>query len=184
MPGFSVLMGEVTAVALRSNGIAPWPNMIQYPGGWADDRLVGASMKPKLGTGAFQWNAGGWFGSQLGSTLWLFILAGEMVPKSVFAATWLFVCAAAPNILGCILWMKRDRLAPYPAIQFLIAAIGAGTLVALLVADHFLVLASIDSRWKSSPRQAYWVLCIFPMLMAQAAWLERSASKRGKTRSA
>jgi hypothetical protein len=126
-------------------------------------------MKAKGSSGRFQWNAGGWFGSQLGSTVWLFILAGEMLPKSSLVATWLGLCAAAPNILGCILRMKRDRLAPYPALQSLVGGIGAFTLLALLIADHFHVLPILDSRLMTSPRQAYWVMCIFPLLMAQFA---------------
>lgn len=135
-------------------------------------------MKPKQGTGRFQWNAVGWFGSQIGSTVWLLILAGETVPKSALAAGWLAFCAIAPNILGSILWIKRDRLAPYPAIQFLVAGIAVFTLLALMLADHFLVLPIIDSRFATSPRQGYWVMCMFPILMARFAWLERAASKR------
>jgi len=71
------------------------------------------------GTGGFQWNTGGWFGGQIGSTLWLFIVAYETLPKSASAAAWLAFCAAAPNILGCLLWQKRDRLRPYPAFSVL-----------------------------------------------------------------
>ena len=141
-------------------------------------------MNPKPGTGRFQWNAGGWFGSQVGSTVWLFILAYQTVPKSAPAATWLLLCAVAANILGCILWMERDRLAPYLAIQCLVAAIGVFTLLALLVADHFLVLPIIDSRFMTSPRQWFWVICLFPLIMAQFALLEHAASKRNKTGSA
>jgi len=118
------------------------------------------------GTGGFQWNTGGWFGGQIGSTLWLFIVAYETLPKSASAAAWLAFCAAAPNILGCLLWQKRDRLRPYPAIQCLIAALGMFTLLALVVADHFLVLPILDSEGIASPHRAYWLLCLFPVLMA------------------
>ena len=31
-------------------------------------------LQGKAGVGAFQWNRGGWFGAQLGTTLWLVIL--------------------------------------------------------------------------------------------------------------
>jgi hypothetical protein len=93
-------------------------------------------------------------------------------------------CAAAPNLLGCMVWMRRDRLAPYPAIQCLVAAIGVFTLLAFIVADHLQVLPILDSRFMTSPRQAYWVLCLFPVLMAQFAFLEHTASKRNRTGSA
>ncbi len=138
-------------------------------------------MKVKQGNRKFRWNTWGWFGSQIGSTAWLFIVAADTVPKSALAATWLASCAAAPNILGCILWMKRDRLAPYPAIQLLITGIGVFTLLALLIADHFSVLPIIDSRLMASPRQAYWLLCIFPLLMAWFAYMEHTQANRNNT---
>jgi hypothetical protein len=141
-------------------------------------------MKPREGTGRFQWNAGGWFGSQVGSTLWLFILAYLMAPTSTTAAAWLAGCAVAPNLLGGILWMKRDRLAPYLAIQCLVAAVGVVTLLAFLVADHLRVLPILDSRFMNSPQQAYWVLCLFPVTMAHFAYMEHATSKRNKTGSA
>ncbi len=131
-------------------------------------------MKPKQGTGRFQWNAGAWFGSQVGSTLWLFAASCQTFQKSVAAATWLIFCAAAPNIVGSILWMKRDRLAPYPAIQFLIATVGVFTLLALLEADRFRVLPIIDTHWTTTPRQAYRLMCLFPILMAFFAFQNKT----------
>jgi len=136
--------------------------------------LFNANMNPKQGTGSFQWNAGGWFGSQLGSTLWLAAAACMVFPKSPSAAAWLAFCAVAPNIMGCILWTKRDKLAPYPAIQCLVATIGVFTLLAILLADHFLLLPVIDSRLMTSPRRVYWVVCLFPVLMAWFAFLNKT----------
>ncbi len=139
-------------------------------------------MRAKDGSGRFQWNAGAWFGAEAGSTAWLFILAGETAPKSSVAVTCLGICAAAPWVLGYMLWRKRDRLAPYPAIQALVACIGAFTLLALLIADYFQVLAVIEARIMTTPRQAYWILCIFPLLMIQFAFLERAALNRKRSK--
>ena len=72
--------------------------------------------------------------------------------------------------------MKRDRLAPYPAIQFLVATVGVFTLLALIEADRFRILPIIESRLTTSPREAYWLMCLFPILMAYFAF-------RNKTRS-
>ena len=141
-------------------------------------------MKAKQGNGRVQWKAGGWFGGQVGSTVWLFILAGETFQKSPPAAMWLTFCAVAPNVLGYMLWMNRGRLAPHPALQFLIAGIGLFSMLALLTADYFHVLPIIDSRFMTSPRQGYWVMLIFPLLMAQFALMERASVKRNKTMSA
>jgi len=38
---------------------------------------------PKAGSGKFQWNTGGWFGSQIGSTLWLLLLGVTILNTNV-----------------------------------------------------------------------------------------------------
>jgi hypothetical protein len=72
----------------------------------------------------FRWNAGAWFGSQLGGTLWLLVGAGVLLTwpplaSSVWAAS--FVLA---NALGLTLWANRGRLGMYVALQTLMIGIG------------------------------------------------------------
>lgn len=55
-----------------------------------------------------QWNAG-WFGLQLGGTLWLLIMALVLVGRSSTAAT-VFGCFLIPNLFGTWLWFSRVRL--------------------------------------------------------------------------
>lgn len=56
---------------------------------------------------AFHWNAGGWFGSQLGSTLWILILAFMVAGINLQIASLIFVCFLIPNIVGYWLWKAR-----------------------------------------------------------------------------
>lgn len=59
--------------------------------------------EPLLGPGCFQWNTGGWFGSQLGSTAWMLVGAVVLIPHAAeVAGVWLS-CFAVANAIGS--WM-------------------------------------------------------------------------------
>ena len=72
---------------------------------------------------AFAWNAGGWFGTQLGCTLWLLILGFVLFSKDPLAA---WVCLAGFLVLNAwalYLWRSRKQLSAYAGLQrFLLAA--------------------------------------------------------------
>jgi hypothetical protein len=87
--------------------------------------------EPVKGAGCFQWSAGGWFGSQLGSTCWMLVGGVWLaVLAPLIGVTWL-VCFAVANAVGTSLWWRRDRLRPYPAIQILFLVIAICGLVAV-----------------------------------------------------
>jgi hypothetical protein len=131
------------------------------------------------GEGAFQWNAGGWFGGQLGATVWLLVLAGVLLVRE----GWAPALAAAlgglvPNVVGTALWLRRDRLAPYPAIQTLFAVAGLSVLAAAVA------LARLDALPEMSPNEPAgwrhaWLLLLYPGLMLMAFFQERGARRRG-----
>jgi hypothetical protein len=109
----------------------------------------------RTGPGAFQWNAGGWFGSQVGGTAWL--LSGVIQPPAPvpwLRGAWLAAFLLA-NAVGLALWWRRDRLAPFPATLALLATCGlAGTLalaataaVAPPVGVRNLVMTPADAAW-------------------------------------
>ena len=78
------------------------------------------SMQSTVRSG-FQWNTGGWFGAQLGGTLWILLLAVLLVSKDVWLALTVFAAFLLPNVVGTLLWRARGRIAAYPAIQILLA---------------------------------------------------------------
>jgi hypothetical protein len=91
------------------------------------------SKQPRPGPGRFQWNTGGWFGGQIGCTAWL--LAGAVVTAAQapwVAALWV-LCWALANSVGTVLWLRRDRVAPYPAVQGLLASCAAAGLLAVVI---------------------------------------------------
>jgi len=120
-------------------------------------------MDCKRGTGTFQWNAGGWFGGQIGSTCWMLVCGLMYVWKSPLLGAILFGCFAVANTVGTAIWAKRDRVDPYWAIQILLAVILLFTAVGMVAADWFGVLEEFD-RGGGGSKSAYLCLLIFPGL--------------------
>src|SRR6185503_60823 len=83
---------------------------------------------------AFVWNAGGWLGAQLGSTLWLLILGLVLLPRDMPSALLCLGIFALLNALGCFLWRLREYLSAYKAYQTFLGAAAAlfATVIVLL----------------------------------------------------
>jgi O-antigen/teichoic acid export membrane protein len=125
---------------------------------------------------ASHWHAGGWFGSQLGGTAWLFVAALVVASESPQSAVVLLGCGAASNLVGCLLWAQRARLDPYRALQILVVVI----VLAGAFATRWLELRGefdlLDPRVR--PRIMY--LLLFVLLLVLLAVFEskrRAASK-------
>ena len=90
---------------------------------------------PMTGPGSFQWNKGGWFGSQIGGTAWM--LTGTiwlMLFAPLVGLIWLtgfVVC----NAVGIVLWRRRARIAPFTAVAILLATIMVVGLLELSTID-------------------------------------------------
>jgi hypothetical protein len=131
--------------------------------------------------GGFRWNAGAWFGAQIGSTLWLVVLGTALsFYGDSSAGTAIIALAVAANGIGLILWEHRDRIRPYPAVQTLIAVAGCSAFVAFALLDG-------TSAWGLACTQAgggrppYAVLLIFPAMMVLFA-LQEHAARRARGR--
>lgn len=120
----------------------------------------------RRGEGQFQWNAGGWFGAQLGGTLWMLILGITLLGQQPGLGLLSLGLALLVNLAGFLLWHIRDRLAPYPCIQGLLTLVGIATLALLLAFDAADRLALLDPRFQDHPRGLYMLLLMFPGLMA------------------
>jgi hypothetical protein len=92
---------------------------------------------PTPGPGQFQWNTGGWFGGQVGSTSWLLVGAAVMAPDAPWIAAWWAICFLGANTVGFETWRRRDRIRPYPAIQALLAVCGVAGLLAVVALHAF-----------------------------------------------
>jgi hypothetical protein len=157
----------------------------------ARSREMGAK-EPMLGPGQFQWNTGGWFGSQLGCTAWMLVGAAVIAPQAPLVAAWWACCFVIANAVGTGLWWRRDRLSPYPAIQALLATVAVAGLLAVVSlhlfgpADVRLGVGIRDGRFVldhtpgNTLRSGYAALLVgVPVMMAWFAFMER-AGRRGK----
>ena len=144
--------------------------------------------EPLPGLGCFQWNRGGWFGSQLGGTAWMLVGAVVLVPHAPeVAGVWLAGVAVA-NAIGSWMWWRRDRLRPYPALRALLLVCGVDGLMAL-VALHVLrpglrITRPLGIYLADEPRSILWLLVLVVSLMTWfhvrewSAQKERSRSER------
>ncbi len=120
---------------------------------------------PKAGSGKFQWNTGGWFGSQIGSTLWLLLLGVTILNTNVIIGSILLFFFILPNMVGWLIWRERHGIDPYPAIQALLGMIGLSSLFAVIILDLSGYIAKLEPGMRDSPKQVYWYLLFFPVLM-------------------
>ena len=125
---------------------------------------------------ASHWNAGGWFGSQLGGTAWLFV--GGLVLGSEFpeSAAVLVACGLASNLVGCLLWARRAQLDPYRALQALVVVV----VLAGAVATRWLELRGefslLDPR--VSPHTMYVLLLALSLVLVAVFEQKRRAATR------
>ncbi|MBW2232959.1 MAG: hypothetical protein JRH17_21440 [Deltaproteobacteria bacterium] len=132
-------------------------------------------LQGRPGEGAFQWNRGGWFGSQLGATLWLVLLGALLLAQSKAVGGLVVLFGLVPNLIGLALWRRRHSLSPYPAVQGLIATCGLSALLAMLCIRTVGLGPSVDPP-------TVWLLLIYPGLMLVFHFQEQSARRvNGRT---
>jgi hypothetical protein len=144
-----------------------------------DEVVVETTARP--GPGAFQWNGGGWFGSQIGGTAWL--LTGVIQPPAPgpwLRLAWLGAFLGA-NAVGLALWWRRDRLLPFPAMLGLLATCGVAGALALV--STAAVAPAVGVRNEVLGRaEALWTLAgLWGLLLLLGAFfrsLERSALRQ------
>jgi hypothetical protein len=100
----------------------------------------------RRGSGAFHWNAGGWFGSQLGGTLWLFVSGAVLLGERPRSGLVLLGCGLGANLLGLLLWASRRRLRAYRGLQLLVSVVCGSGLLATAWLDRSGELALLDPR--------------------------------------
>jgi hypothetical protein len=131
---------------------------------------------------AFSWNFGGWFGSQLGSTLWLLLLGVVLLSQDSLVAWLCIVGFVFLNVWGLYLWRSRAHLTTYAGLQRFFSAASLTTA---------LVVVMVNSRGLSTPpppgtvistHLPYWVIAVFPGVMMFFFLLERQGrrSKEGR----
>lgn len=128
-------------------------------------------LQGKRGAGAFQWNRGGWFGSQIGATVWLILLGAMLLFQSEPVGALVVVFGLIPNLIGYVLWRRRRTLSPYPAIQLLLASCGVSALFAMIS------VWAVSITTQSVTLPGSWFLLMYPGLMVAFHLQERAVRK-------
>jgi hypothetical protein len=130
---------------------------------------------PLKGPGRFQWSAGGWFGSSLGSSAWTLVTSYFLV---VHHQPFLAAIAAsgflAILIASLVLWTLREQVFPFTALMAILSLM-AFTLpmVWLVVLSYGSAEAKNAMNWPISPWPTVFVFALIPSLMIWFAYLER-----------
>ena len=70
-----------------------------------------------VGPRRFQWQMGGWFGSVFGGAAWLIPTTVLLAVNGQSALALLpAVCFLLATLVGVVLWFRRDRVRPFPAL--------------------------------------------------------------------
>jgi len=87
-------------------------------------------------------------------------------------------CFLVPNIFGLVLFLNRNRVAPYPAIQWLIGVIGLVSIIFLVYLNRSDLVQEIDPRLGYGQWGFYLlpVLSVGPMILFHL--MERNAVKK------
>lgn len=101
-----------------------------------------------------EWNAGGWFGSQIGGTCWILVAAILAAVRDVSMGLILLGIFAVPNIIGYAFWHQK-KLSCYAATQWLIAMMGVSGVLAIYVLDQGRMWREIQTGGSVSAASAY-----------------------------
>ncbi len=103
------------------------------------------------------WNIGGWFGGQLGATLWI-LVAGILTAVRDFP-TGMFVVLlfAISNAVGLVLWQSR-KISCYASIQLLIGVSGVCGLVTVYALANANAWTQIQTGGQVSAQSSYGII--------------------------
>ena len=128
-------------------------------------------MKPRIGTGQFQWSNGGWFGSQVGATAYLVMLGIALMFTKPLPGIIILLCGIVPNIVGYGLWTRRDRISPHAALQWLLFTLFCFTALAVGTAVFYERTEQFPAF--SGAAHNVWLPLIFPAMMLMFYFMDK-----------
>lgn len=132
-------------------------------------------IKPRMGAGRFQWNAGGWFGSVVGTTLWMLVVAGFLIANRQWLAVVPIGCFVIINSIAWVLWSRRGQRDPFSSLMILLASVGVAVPIALATIASGTPPLPTQMNWTSSALGIVAVVLLVPAMMAWFYILERRA---------
>ncbi len=103
-----------------------------------------------------RWNAAGWFGGQIGATLWILVAGVLTAIRDISTGMIAVLLFAIPNAIGLMLWHRR-RLTCYASTQLLIASAGICSLLTVHLLQRAGAWRQIQSGGSVSATSTYWI---------------------------
>lgn len=124
----------------------------------------------------FQWQLGGWFGCVFGGSAWLIsaavILASNGQPRLALLPAG---CCLLLATLGVVLWYRRDRILPFPALMSVLAVFAVLTPLVLFAVSVNATPESLAAlNWPQQGITGAMAAFICPAIIAWLCILEYS----------
>jgi hypothetical protein len=103
------------------------------------------------------WNVGGWFGGQLGGTVWMLVAGILTAIRDFPIGMFVVLLFAIPNVIGIVLWLSR-KLSCYASTQLLIGVSGVCGLVTVYALENANAWIQIQTGGHVSAQSSYWII--------------------------
>jgi 4-amino-4-deoxy-L-arabinose transferase-like glycosyltransferase len=110
--------------------------------------------------------------------VWLILAAAIQLRGYAEARVVALFCFLVPNSFGLILFLNRNRVAPYPATQWLIGVIGVVAVIFLVYLNRSGLVQEIDPRLGYGQWGFYLLPALFGGLITLFHIMERNAVRR------
>ncbi len=103
------------------------------------------------------WNFGGWFGGQIGATVWMLVAGILTAIRDFPIGMFVVLLFAIPNVVGVVLWQSR-KLSCYASTQFLIGVSGVCGLVSVYTLENANTWMQMQTGGQVSAQSSYWII--------------------------
>ncbi len=106
-----------------------------------------------------RWNAGGWFGGQVGATAWILVSGILTAGRDLTTGMVVVQLFVIPNVIGVVLWLSR-KFSCYASTQILIGVAGVCGLAAVYILERAHAWSYIQTGGQVSAQSACWLIAL------------------------
>ena len=117
-----------------------------------------------------EWNAGGWFGGQLGGTAWILVAAALTIAQDTSTGLILLIIFFVPNIVGYLLW-RMQKLSCHASLQLLFSLVGVFGLLAIYILERRHLWNEIQMGSSVSAAYAYYMVIFITAILMVVFYL-------------
>ena len=123
-----------------------------------------------------RWNLGGWLGGQIGGSCWMLVAGLLSIPANTNAAIAVLGLFALANLLGWLIWRRRESFSPYKGLQMLIPVLGTTGIAAVYVLDSAGIYESIQVGASVAAGESYAILIVVVVVLMITFWWQERQS--------